>query len=659
MAKLRNPLRLIRRQEVSRKFLAVFTALSLIFQNGALFFSPTFASNTAPDEVEGLTHWFNQDGLEYDDNELISEWTDLSPSGDNAEQGTESLQPIYKADQINGLAAVQFTDALGMYLQHTNVIGCSFHLFIVHKNTANNFPLYGGSIYAYDISFDKWDNRKLLVTEGAEEAINNPISETFTKDTGDWIISEVSSINTDLTRFYEDGTTRGTDDAVQCLNFMVNRIGQDVYETAAGGGLIAEIVQYGAPLSAEDRQGVVGWLGDKYGIDVPSYCGDGTTDPGEQCDDGNTQSGDGCSATCQTELGTITVLKEVINDNGGDAGVNDFGLTIGGTLVTSGQVLAVDANEDIALDEAGLAGYSFVSISGDEGCPSVLGGTVNLDEGENITCTITNNDIAPTLKLVKVVTNNNGGNKTAADWTLYATGDGGFNDLGNSTTFHSVKAGVVYTLSESLVTGYDTGSWSCDGGSLSGDQLTLSLNQNVTCTITNTAYGSIGDFIWTDTDGDKVQDVGEAGIAGVTVNLYRDDGDGNFEPTGDDASASPLATTITDASGWYLFSGLVMGNYWVDVDESTLPAGLVITTANDPLLVSLGTGADERGADFGYKKKGAVLGEKTVLAATGTSPSVLVFDLVMLGIGILLRVYSRRLRRVPAGTRLRRRSANA
>ncbi len=32
----------------------------------------------------------------------------------------------------------------------------------------------------------------------------------------------------------------------------------------------------------------------------------------------------------------LTLVKNVINDNGGTAGVNDFGLTIGGVGVTSG-----------------------------------------------------------------------------------------------------------------------------------------------------------------------------------------------------------------------------------------------------------------------------------------------------------------------------------
>jgi hypothetical protein len=49
-----------------------------------------------------------------------------------------------------------------------------------------------------------------------------------------------------------------------------------------------------------------------------------------------------------------------------------------------------------------------------------------------------------------------------------------------------VKAGVQYTLSESSVSGYDFVSWSCDGGTfVAPNKVTLGLNQQVTCTVTN------------------------------------------------------------------------------------------------------------------------------------------------------------------------------
>ena len=70
---------------------------------------------------------------------------------------------------------------------------------------------------------------------------------------------------------------------------------------------------------------------------------------------------------------------------------------------------------------------------------------------------------------------------------------------------------------------------------------------------------SIGDFVWEDLNADGIQDAGEAGIGGVTVDLY--DGGGNF-----------VATTTTAADGSYGFTNLVPGDYYVDF---TAPAGYV------------------------------------------------------------------------------------
>jgi hypothetical protein len=56
---------------------------------------------------------------------------------------------------------------------------------------------------------------------------------------------------------------------------------------------------------------------------------------------------------------------------------------------------------------------------------------------------------------------------------------------------------------------------------------------------------SIGDLVWVDADGDGIQDAGEPGASGITVNLF-------------DAAdpVTPLATTATDGDGLYLFAGL-------------------------------------------------------------------------------------------------------
>jgi large repetitive protein len=70
---------------------------------------------------------------------------------------------------------------------------------------------------------------------------------------------------------------------------------------------------------------------------------------------------------------------------------------------------------------------------------------------------------------------------------------------------------------------------------------------------------SIGDRVWSDADGDGIQDAGEPGLSGVTVRLY----------TGADP-VTPVAITATDVAGGYTFAGLIPGDYVV---EFVLPAG--------------------------------------------------------------------------------------
>jgi hypothetical protein len=102
--------------------------------------------------------------------------------------------------------------------------------------------------------------------------------------------------------------------------------------------------------------------------------------------------------------------------------------------------------------------------------------------------------------------------------------------------------------------------------------------------------------VWEDVDGDGIQDAGEPGIPNVTVNLNVPGLDG-VRGTADDVF---IASDLTDGNGNYLYDGLPLGVYSVDPDETTVPAGYVLTTANDPETVDLGPGEDFLDADFGY-----------------------------------------------------------
>lgn len=93
--------------------------------------------------------------------------------------------------------------------------------------------------------------------------------------------------------------------------------------------------------------------------------------------------------------------------------------------------------------------------------------------------------------------------------------------------------------------------------------------------------GSIGDRIWDDVNnsGDSEENSpAEPGLAGVTVELYIDrNGDGIL--SSDDAL---LSTMITDIDGNYSFEQLNFGNYFVQVDTTTLPSGYNATPTYDP-----------------------------------------------------------------------------
>src|SRR5687768_10565475 len=92
--------------------------------------------------------------------------------------------------------------------------------------------------------------------------------------------------------------------------------------------------------------------------------------------------------------------------------------------------------------------------------------------------------------------------------------------------------------------------------------------------------GAITGIIYRDATGNGFT-AGEE-VAGATVNLYTDDGDGLFEPTTDDA---PATADTTDASGRYRFDGLSAGSYWIQQPAQTV--GSIILSAQNSALITI------------------------------------------------------------------------
>jgi hypothetical protein len=182
--------------------------------------------------------------------------------------------------------------------------------------------------------------------------------------------------------------------------------------------------------------------------------------------------------------GSITLVKDVQNNFNGDADENDFGLTIGGTSVTSGETLTFPTPVDKTIDEVLLAGYEFVDITGDAKCPTDLGGTVSLADGDNITCIITNRDIQPCITLVKNVINHPSGldDKDPDDFNLTIDGNPVLSGIQTC-----VNSNTDIPIDETQIPGFEfvdiTGDAKCPtelGGIVNLDE-----GENISCTITN------------------------------------------------------------------------------------------------------------------------------------------------------------------------------
>jgi hypothetical protein len=233
--------------------------------------------------------------------------------------------------------------------------------------------------------------------------------------------------------------------------------------------------------------------------------------------------------------------------------------------------------------------------------------TFDVAVGETIDCTFTNSAF-PKLELIKNVTNDNGGSAVATDWTLSATGTGGFGDQAlsaiaagsyssrASTGEQTVNVSVQYTLSESATpTGYSASDWSCSGGGtfVSPDKITLALGDDVTCQITNddTKNNPTGSTTMSWVLHDSATFAIRAGAADaesaqITFRLYSDESCSTqvgsellsvtFNGAGTEASASTSTGVATSTTGTYYWRAFYSGDAYNN--SASTACGSEITT---------------------------------------------------------------------------------
>jgi len=179
---------------------------------------------------------------------------------------------------------------------------------------------------------------------------------------------------------------------------------------------------------------------------------------------------------------SLTLVKKVTNNNGGSATPANWTLTAIGPTGFSGPGPSVsngagfEAGSYDLSESGGPAGYAasdWVCTGGTQNAK-----TITLALGEAATCTITNDDMTPTLRVVKTIINDNGG--TVTNPNAFGLKVDGGSVLHNA--INAFDAGN-HTVSEDGLAGYQPGTW---GGDCNPDgSITLVLGEAAACTITN------------------------------------------------------------------------------------------------------------------------------------------------------------------------------
>ena len=273
----------------------------------------------------------------------------------------------------------------------------------------------------------------------------------------------------------------------------------------------------------------------------------------------------------------LVVIKHVINDNGGTAVAGDFTMSVTGGSQPADpssfpgeespgkQVLFPDSVSGVDVGESGPPGYTATYV-GD--CFDV---SISVEQTK--TCTVTNDDDAPSLTLIKHVITDNGGTAVASDWTLSA---GSNSVTGSETGALATDQAGTYALSETSVTGYTNTSITCDNSTGPVTSVTVGLGEDVTCTfvndddapsltlikvVDNTAGGSNVASDWTLTA------LGPTGFSGAGPSVSSSD---TFDAgTYDLSESGPTSpTAVYTASDW-----VCVGGDQTDADTVTLGLG--------------------------------------------------------------------------------------
>ena len=255
--------------------------------------------------------------------------------------------------------------------------------------------------------------------------------------------------------------------------------------------------------------------------------------------------------------------------------------------VSLGNLVWNDANNN-GLRDAGEPGLGGVTVRVYDSANALLATTITDANGNYTFGNLTpgSYSIEADLPTGFVSSSGTNGSPTGPFETAPAAGSNDNEDNGTKTTGQTVRSTPVTV------------------GGASG-------NANTTIDFGGYLPLSLGNRVWDDLNNNGVRDAGEPGLAGVTVTLFT-------------AASVAVATAVTDANGYYLFTNLNPNGYYVEL--STLPATYVSSTgaaggvgpfegANTP-SADTNTDNDDNGTQVG-----PIVRSTVITLAVGAAPT--------------------------------------
>lgn len=219
---------------------------------------------------QDMTIWLKSDNGVVLNGSTVSQWTDLSGSGNNATQATSANQPSVQSNAVNNLPAIVF-DGSTDYLQFPNGFadwnGCS--IFLVTKpsviTTNLRFFDFATGLNSNNIKIEE------INPSGLEFDVNgvaNPSAITSSTGLGTSSFQLIEAIHSGNAsgQIFSNSTQVGQGSLINIPS--VTRTGCFIGKGYSAGNLfngqIAEFIVYNRTLSAQERASVEGYLYSRY-----------------------------------------------------------------------------------------------------------------------------------------------------------------------------------------------------------------------------------------------------------------------------------------------------------------------------------------------------------------------------------------------------------